>query len=100
MFRVLTVGLAFLLTACSMASSKAGQQVKDADQATVSGCKYLGEVAGWSGWGGLASGVGMTNSQNSARNKAGAMGATHIVWNIVSAGYTPSANGKAYRCEK
>ncbi|MET0332178.1 MAG: DUF4156 domain-containing protein [Dyella sp.] len=92
--------IASLAVGCVVAPSQSARQVQDADQAMVAGCRYVGDVAGWSGWGGLASGAGMANAQSDARDKAARLGASHIVWSSVAAGYTPSASGKAYRCDR
>jgi hypothetical protein len=92
--------IASLVMGCAVAPSRQARQVQDADQAMVAGCRYLSDVSGWSGWGGLASSAGMANAQNDAREKAASLGASHIVWNSVAAGFTPTASGKAYRCNQ
>jgi hypothetical protein len=94
----LLAAIASLAVGCAVAPSQQARPVQDADQAMVASCRYLGDVSGWSGWGGLASSAGMANAQNDARDKAAKLGASHIVWSSVAAGYTPTASGKAYRC--
>lgn len=72
--------------------------VMDADEAMVASCRYLGEVAGTSAWGGVVASYGMKSAQNSGRTQAARMGATHVVWRTVTAGASPSASGRAYNC--
>lgn len=72
--------------------------VADADESRVAACRYLGDVQGASGWGGLGAGTGMENARNAARRQAQALGATHIVWRSIEGGYAPSASGRAYDC--
>jgi len=91
--------LPIILSGCATTLSPAGRQVQVADTDMVSECAFLGNVQGSSGWGSLAASTGMQNARNEAREKAAKMGATHIVWANVEGGYSPSAFGKAYRCE-
>jgi hypothetical protein len=72
--------------------------VADADENMVIGCKFVGQVQGSSGWGGLAASTGMENAKNEAREKAAQLGATHIVWQAISGNYTPYVTGHAYSC--
>jgi hypothetical protein len=93
-----TFPLLLLVAACGMPPSSAGARVRDADTPMVAACQYLGDVEGSSGWGNLMASTGMQSARNEARSRAGALGATHIVWNAVSGGYAPFATGRAYRC--
>lgn len=89
----------FLLFAgCATSRSIGASRIREADIATVSGCKYLGEVHGSSGWGNLAASVGMENAKNEAIERASELGGTHIVWNQIAGGYSPFVSGKAYYC--
>lgn len=72
--------------------------VRDADESMVASCRFLGEVHGSSGFGGLAASTGMANAKAEAQRQADALGANRVVWQSVAAGYTPSASGRAYRC--
>ena len=96
------VAVAFFCVAfagCAVAPSSAASGVRDADAKMVETCKYVGEVDGSSGWGGLAASAGMENAKNAAREQAATkLGATHIVWNAINGGMAPSVSGKAYKC--
>jgi hypothetical protein len=87
-----------IISGCATSRSIEASKIREADIATVSGCKYLGEVHGSSGWGNLAASVGMANAKNEAWEKAAELGATHIVWNQIVGGSSPSVSGKAYHC--
>lgn len=87
-----------LLSGCTLAPSIAARSVQSADERMVARCEYIDEVTGWSGWGNLAQGPGMENARNQARDRAGRMGATHIVWRGLAGGYSPNVVGRAYRC--
>lgn len=93
------VVLPILVSACATTLSPAARQVRVADTSMVSDCTFLGNAQGSSGWGNLAASTGMQNARNEAREQAADMGATHVVWENVEGGYSPSAFGKAYRCE-
>lgn len=88
------------LAGCATTLSKTGKQVQVSDQQTVRGCALVATVQGSSGWGNLAASAGMHNAKVEARDKAGAMGATHIVWASIQGGYSPCAVGDAYRCPR
>jgi len=92
--------LALIISGCATSRSVGASRIQEADSATVSGCMYLGEVHGSSGWGNLAASVGMENAKNEAWERASELGATHIVWNQIMGGYSPSVSGKAYLCER
>jgi hypothetical protein len=72
--------------------------VQEADSQMIAGCKYLGDVQGSSGWGNLAASAGMENAKNEARDSAAKLGATHVVWNNITGGYSPYVSAKAYKC--
>lgn len=97
--RVAAAATAALLAGCAAGPSKGGALVRDADAHAVASCTLVGEVHGTSGWGNLAASKGMENAKNEARSHAAELGATHIVWDTVVGGYSPSASGKAYRCQ-
>lgn len=98
--KLLCVGVvSAALSACAVAPSSAANSVRDADAKMVETCRYVGEVDGSSGWGGLAASAGMENAKNAAREQAATkLGATHIVWNSINGGMAPSVSGKAYKC--
>jgi hypothetical protein len=41
----------------------------------------------------------MQNTKNEGLEQAAAMGATYVVWVNIAGGYSPYANGKAYKCK-
>lgn len=89
---------AAFLMGCATARSPAAAKVQEADATMVAGCTYLREVSGTSGWGGLAASTGIENAKNEALDQAAKKGATHVVWNAMDGGWSPSVSGKAYRC--
>jgi len=96
------IGLAIVVVAsfsgCATSPSTAAARVQEADNQMVAGCKYLGDVQGSSGWGNLAASAGMENAKNEARDSAAKLGATHVVWNNITGGYSPYVSAKAYKC--
>ena len=88
------------MSACATTPSPAAMRVQDADSNMVHSCTFLGIVTGTSGWGGLVASSGEQNAENSAREKAAAIGANRIVWMTVNGGWAPNASGNAYRCPK
>lgn len=100
---------AVLLASCattppeSSYPQRTAAKVKEADNAMVEGCEFLGTVVGKSGWGGLAAGAARNGAMRSAKKRAASLGATHIVVAgfDVGSGYTMKAstlNARAYRC--
>lgn len=84
---------------CATTLSPAAARIQPADQSTVAGCTFVGDVSGSSGWGNLAASQGMQNAKNEGLEQAAAMGATHVVWVNIVGGYSPYANGKSYKCK-
>ncbi len=84
---------------CATTLSSTAIKIKEADIKIVESYKYLGEVHGSSGWGNVAASVGMQNAKNEALEKAAKLGATHVIWNNITGGYSPYVSGKAYYCE-
>ena len=88
-----------ILTGCATNLSPKASRIQVSTLDLVKNCKYLGEFSGWSGHGGsMMSNVGVQNARNEAREKASAVGATHIVWIFSSGGYSSTAKGAAYKC--
>ena len=87
---------------------QAGAEVKRADMKMVENCKYLGEVEGCdyerytTDWrrADKYREIQITNARYEALQKAGALGATHIVWTGETTGERPCAHGIAYDCSK
>ena len=93
--------LILALAACATANSKKVQDTYlDTEIADlVKECEYLGEVKGWSGWGGWARKWGVRNAKISARNKAAELGATHIIWTSGDISRSVRVRGDAHRCD-
>jgi hypothetical protein len=87
---------------------QAGADVKSADMKMVENCKYLGEVEGCdyerytTDWrrADKYREIQITNARYEALQKAGALGATHIVWTGETIEERPCAHGIAYDCSK
>jgi len=95
---IASVTVIALLAGCSATLSARAAKIEDADEASVAGCEFLGQVMGYSGWGSLAAPAGMENARNESRDKAAKLGATDIVWRSVSGSYSAYVSGQAYDC--
>ena len=100
---VLAVGMIIaLLAGCASTSSTSGARVQDGDPAVVNrDCKLLGTVSGRSVFGGSDT-ARMDGAMQDARNKAAAMGATHVVFITVdNSGMfnTGQTTARVYRCD-
>lgn len=98
-FLFLSFGVILMVSGCATTLTSSAVRIVDADMKMTENCQFIGDVHGSSGWGNLAASTGMENAKNEAKEKAAAMGATHIVWIGVAGGYSPYANGKAYLCK-
>lgn len=102
MSRVLPTLLAVVLLASCASTSSTPVKVQDGDPAFVNrDCKLLGTVSGRSVFGGSEAGR-IEGAVQDARNKAAAMGATHIVvLTVDNSGMlnTGLATARAYRCD-
>jgi hypothetical protein len=91
-----------LLAGCASTASKSNVKVEDGDPAIVNrDCKLLGTVSGRSVFGGSEAGR-IEGAVQDARNKAAALGATHIVvLTVDNSGMlnTGLATARAYRCD-
>ena len=87
---------------------QAGAEVKRADMKMVEKCKYLDEVKGCdyerytTDWrrADKYRELQIMNARYEALQKAGALGATHIVWTGETIEERPCAHGIAYDCSK
>jgi hypothetical protein len=87
---------------------QAGAEVKKADMKMVENCRYLDEVQGCdyerytADWrrADKYREIQIMNARYEALQKAGALGATHIVWTGETTGERPCAQGIAYDCSK
>lgn len=93
---------AMVLAACATTPSPSAHAVQDGDPAVVNrDCKLLGTVTGRSLFSGMSS-KAADNAAIDARDRAAAMGATHVIFlNIDTAGTlnTGQATARAYRCD-
>jgi LDH2 family malate/lactate/ureidoglycolate dehydrogenase len=101
LFAVLLFSIVIILmvSGCATTLTPSAARIMDADMKVTENCQFVGDVHGSSGWGNLAASTGMENAKNEAKEKAAAMGATHIVWTGMAGGYSPYASGKAYLCK-
>ena len=91
--------LAAFLESCAANTQMQAPKVQSADEAMVSGCRYLDNVHGSSGLYGVFAQRGFENARSDVLSKAQEIDATHVVWIPTSQGYGSSqAEGKAYRC--
>lgn len=92
---------ALVLAACAATPSQTARSVQDGDPAVVNrDCKLLGTVNGRSLFG-LSDEAKTEGATANAREKAAAMGATHVVFlNVDTSGMlnTGNATARAYRC--
>lgn len=88
-----------LCTVASCASYKSTGTVIESAPGDVEDCKYISNVIGTSGWGGLASTTGINNAKEQAKQQAIELGATHMVWQSINGGYSPSVSANAYKCK-
>lgn len=84
--------------ACSTTLSPEAFRVHEADEKMIRGCSFLGSVEGASSLGGMSQETGMQNAKNRAIEAAADRGATHIVIDSITGGYSPYVSGRAYRC--
>jgi hypothetical protein len=91
-----------LIAACGTSLSKGAMRIRDAESADVGGCEFVGRVAGSSGWGGTsACGTGQRNAMNEAREQAAELGATHVMWKVVTCDMGGAqADGEAFVCSR
>jgi hypothetical protein len=90
--------LLVVASACASLSPQA-KAVLDADDHLVANCKFLGNVHGSSGWGGLMGSLGASNALKGARENAAELGATHVVRTSEESGaFMASVWVRAYQC--
>lgn len=86
-----------LLAGCSSVKSIA--TIKETVLSEVAECQFVASVSGTSGWGGLAASKGIENAKEEAKQAAFNKGASHVVWQAISGGYSPSVSANAYNCK-
>lgn len=101
MLMVIAVSVAAVATVAlaQQAASPANevQLVRDASQ--VAGCRRLGEVAAKSSWGGIFQQATYNRMLKQFKDKAQAIGGTHILVVDMASGYTGTRLlGNAYHC--
>jgi hypothetical protein len=98
-----TILAVFALAACASTPSPTARSVRDGDPATVNrDCKLLGTVNGRSMFGSGSDTSKTDGAMADAREKAAALGATHVVFvNVDTSGMFNSgqATARAYRCD-
>jgi hypothetical protein len=101
---ILVLALASLAAACASTPSANSSALREGDPAILNReCKLLGTVNGRSMFGGMSDDAKMQAAMNDARDKAVAMGATHVVFTqsdtsgMLNSGH---AAARAYRCDK
>lgn len=87
----------FCIAGC--ASPRATGIIKEATLPEVETCQFAAHVTGSSGWGGVAASTGIGNAKEEAKQQAIDSGATHIVWQAVNGGFSPSVSANAYKCD-
>ena len=87
-----------LAAGCTSTLSAQGAAIVEADAKMIATCNFLGTVIGSSGYSGLAQSVGILNAKHDVIEKSAEMGATHVVFQNVQGGFSPSATGRAYKC--
>ncbi len=96
-----TLIAALILALAACAAPRGAGTVKDGDATTLNrDCKLLGTVNGRSVFGGSEDSR-RDSAMNDARDKAAAMGATHVLFiNVDNSGMlnTGHATARAYRC--
>lgn len=93
-----TAVMCLIIAGC--ASPKAVGTIKESVLTEVENCQFVTNVTGTSGWGGVAASSGINNAKEEAKQQAIDSGATHIVWQAVNGGFSPSVSANAYKCEK
>ncbi|ASM53652.1 hypothetical protein PNIG_a1502 [Pseudoalteromonas nigrifaciens] len=81
------------------ASQQAIGEIKETVLSEVTGCQFITNVTGTSGWGGLAATTGINNAKEQAKQQAIDLGGTHLVWHSINGGYAPSVSADAYKCK-
>jgi len=96
----LAVVLAVTLTSASAAKAEPAPDVIIVkDEASVTTCKFLGEVKGSSAWGGLVTNMAYNRARDTLKKRARSLGGTHVVLLDSSSGPMGSNMlGNAYKC--
>ncbi len=91
--------LIVVMSLAGCASTKNTGMIKESVLSEVKECQFIATVAGTSGWGALAASKGIQNAREEAKQNAFESGATHIVWQSINGGYSPSVSANAYNCK-
>jgi len=99
---ILAAIITLLLAACAATPSATTAAIREGDPAVLNrDCKLLGTVNGRSMFGGMSDDAKMQAAISDAKEKAAAMGATHVVFirsdtsGMLNSGH---AEARAYRC--
>lgn len=97
------VGAALLCAACASAPTTKADALQEGDPQFLNrDCKLLGTVEGRSVFGGLSEEAKLKGAVTNVREKAAAMGATHILMmkaTVTGAMGIGEASARAYRCD-
>ncbi len=98
---LITIG-SILFSGCATQMSAQAQKIIETDQSQIKNCKSLGEVSGYSSYGGLVmQETGKQYAKNEALNQAADRNATHVVWAFATGSFTGGrAQGQAYNCNR
>lgn len=94
---ILITSCVLFLSSCVYYPSPAANRIIEASEREVSQCRLLGQVYGDSGNLVLTS-VGVQVAKDQAKERASALGATHVFWTEQNVRINPYFVGKAYRC--
>ena len=87
-----------LMAGCATSLNKEGLQVKVTDGGSVQNCEFMKELSGSSQWGGASGGMGVDSSKAEVLNKAGKLGAPHLVGTTQYSFIGSSVGANAYKC--
>ncbi len=102
--RIVGATLVFFILGCAAhqpPTTAIGTPVRlTSNAATVANCKFVGNVAAYSGWGGsMAQGLGESEATNSMLAKAAALGADTVLLSTSNVGTSGATmRGEAYLC--
>jgi len=88
-----------ILIGCAPALTPSGAKVAESDGRGLESCKFLGSVQGSNTAGSAFTESSLERARIRARNEAGNLGATHVVWDsMLKSGITHTVSAKAYAC--
>ncbi|HEY6986619.1 MAG TPA: hypothetical protein VH375_11095 [Rhodanobacteraceae bacterium] len=79
-------------------TTRAANQIQDAEADKVAQCTFVKDVEGRSVFGERLKNQAVAKAKEDARSQASQAGATHVVWGKISSTDITTVAGKAYRC--